>query len=112
MLPDDVNVDSEAAQSGLAVVCNGRGDNGGHCCWIAGKVCEFLIEEDGVPRCSLWSVQMRKSSKWRDAPVGLWFKKTYPGYDCKDWPQNIPEAMERGAKVGPYALCCWGRGNT
>ena len=25
--------------------CTGRGDaEGGHCCWIKGKVCEFLIE--------------------------------------------------------------------
>ena len=25
--------------------CTGRGDaDGGHCCWVAGKVCEFLIE--------------------------------------------------------------------
>ena len=25
--------------------CTGRGDaDGGHCCWVNGKVCEFLIE--------------------------------------------------------------------
>lgn len=26
-------------------VCTGRGDaTGGHCCWVAGQVCEFLVE--------------------------------------------------------------------
>jgi hypothetical protein len=29
----------------MVAVCTGRGDaSGGHCCWIKGKVCEFLIE--------------------------------------------------------------------
>ena len=26
----------------MAEHCTGRGDNGKHCCWVAGKVCEHL----------------------------------------------------------------------
>jgi hypothetical protein len=83
-------------------ICNGRGDtDGGHCCWINGKVCEFLVEEDGTPRCSIWKVNMKKSFRWRDAPVGRMFAVRFPGYDCKDWPQNIPNPETLGG------LCCW-----
>ena len=82
------------------VVCTGAGDNGGHCCWIKGQVCEFLTEVDGIPRCSIWDNM--KGSSWKSSPVGLWFRENYPGKTCRDWPQNIPEVMERG--VG---LCCW-----
>jgi hypothetical protein len=36
--------------------CTGRGQaGGGHCCWVKGEVCEFLIEnhEDRRYACSL-----------------------------------------------------------
>ncbi len=82
--------------------CTGRGDtNGGHCCYIEGKVCEFLfVNRGGVPRCSIWDEM--DSNKWRRSEVGKWFAKTYPGFNCQDWPQNIPEAMAAGR-----GLCCW-----
>jgi hypothetical protein len=29
----------------MDTLCSGRGDaTGGHCCWVRGEVCEFLIE--------------------------------------------------------------------
>lgn len=86
-------------------ICQGRGPDGEHCCYIEGEVCEFLIVVEGVPRCSIWHLQMRKSGRWRNAPVGQWFAAKHPGYDCKDWPQNIPEVMAKaGTGIG---LCCW-----
>lgn len=84
------------------VHCNGRGANGDHCCYIAGQVCEFLDVTGDVPRCSIWNVNMKKSSRWRKAPVGVWMSDRYPGFDCKDWPQNIPADETSGA-----GLCCW-----
>jgi hypothetical protein len=38
------------------MMCVGRGGkDGGHCCWVAGEVCEFLIEnhEDRRYACGL-----------------------------------------------------------
>ncbi len=36
---------------GVMSICTGRGDaDGGHCCWVNGKVCEFLIENHGGRR--------------------------------------------------------------
>jgi hypothetical protein len=98
--------------SRTAVVCNGRGDQGGHCCWIDGVVCQFLFtDRGGTPRCGIWD-EMSDSTEWAAAPVGLMFARKYPGMTCHDWPQNIPELMEREPEMGPFALCCWGRGNS
>lgn len=85
-------------------VCNGRGDGGDHCCYIGGKICQFLVRVNGLPRCSLWPYTERllDVAEWRTAPVGLMFNGRWPGKDCKDWPQNIPSEMERGT-----GLCCW-----
>ena len=84
------------------VKCNGRGAGGDHCCYIASEVCPILEFVDGVPRCPLWDGQMIGNPVWDELPVGKWFAEKYPGYDCRDWPQNIPEVM----KVG-VGLCCW-----
>jgi len=82
-------------------VCTGRGAGGDHCCYIEGQVCQFLVTQDGLPRCSLWSGQMLGNPEWEQAPVGR-FLARYPGKDCHDWPQNIPEVMATGR-----GLCCW-----
>lgn len=34
-------------------LCNGAGDNGGHCCYLKGKVCQFLVHQNDMPRCQL-----------------------------------------------------------
>lgn len=83
------------------MICNGRGDGGDHCCYIEGKVCFFLESVDGTPRCSIWD-QM-DTPRWRRSKVGKWMGERYPGYTCRDWPQNIPEVMDAG-----IGLCCWG----
>ena len=83
------------------ITCTGRGDNGGHCCWINGQVCQFLFtDRGGTPRCGVWDTQ--GSPEWQAAPVGRWFAKRHPGKTCKDWPQRLPGVMALG--VG---LCCW-----
>lgn len=89
-------------------VCNGQGANGTHCCFIAGEVCQFLDTSGEIPRCSVWG---NWDGRWHEAPVGRWFAETYPGFDCGDWPQNIPEVMAAAPTAGPFYACCWGRGN-
>lgn len=83
-------------------VCNGRGDSGDHCCYIGGEVCRFLFtDRGGTPRCTLhdqWG-SLNENPEWVAAPVGQWFAANYQGFDCGDWPQNIPNV--RGG------LCCW-----
>lgn len=86
------------------ITCTGKGDGGGHCCYIDGQVCQFLNVIEGVPRCTVWDKM--GAATWKNAPVGLWFEKNHPGYNCKDWPQNIPEVMKLG-----IGLCCWSGGN-
>ena len=70
--------------------CTGRGDkNGGHCCWISGSVCEFLVDNktagDGRFRCGL----MVELGSWdkvhtdpRYAPLAIhWKNQSF----CGDW---------------------------
>ena len=87
-------------------ICNGKGDNGDHCCYINGQVCEFLFTgfsvEGYIPRCMVWDEM--DTEKWRNSPVGRWMTERYPGYTCRDWPQNIPEIMATARN-----LCCWGK---
>jgi len=86
-------------------ICTGKGDtDGGHCCWINGEVCGFLfIDRGGTPRCGLWGEwgDLASNVEWVKAPIGRWFAENHPGYDCSDWPQNIPEAMALPGR------CCW-----
>jgi hypothetical protein len=92
------------------IACTGRGANGDHCCYIAGKVCQFLFtDRGGTPRCSIFEEQ--PTPEWEAAPVGRWFAESYPGFNCRDWPQNIPKVMAKADLTGPFGLCCWGRGN-
>lgn len=80
--------------------CTGRGDSGGHCCWIGGEVCQFLDQSGDIPRCGIWDEL--GGPEWQNAPVGRMFAERWPGYTCIDWPQNIPEVMELG-----IGLCCY-----
>ncbi len=71
-------------------VCNGRGDaDGGHCCWVSGKVCEFLVDNTtpgaGRFRCGL----MSELGSWdrvhadsRYAPLSIHWKGRAL---CGDW---------------------------
>ena len=34
-------------------ICNGIGPHGDHCCYLEGKVCQHLIQLDGMNRCGL-----------------------------------------------------------
>lgn len=81
------------------VTCTGDGANGDHCCYIEGAVCEFLNQD--TIRCTVWD-QM-PFPEWETAPVGRFFARLYPGFTCRDWPQNIPEAMAGTGR------CCWER---
>jgi hypothetical protein len=78
------------------VTCNGRGANGGHCCWLGGVECEYVENS----RCTIWD---RIPSPFYAATyAGRYMAERYPGYTCRDWPQNIPEVMAEG-----IGLCCW-----
>jgi len=89
------------------IICSGNGDRPGHCCWINGKVCNYLTVVDDVPRCSLllelgdWA-KVHRDRRWKRSIVGQWFKTNHPGYGCGDWPQHIPEVMAQ-----PSGRCCW-----
>lgn len=95
-------------------VCTGRGADGSHCCWIAGKPCVFLLfNSDRLPRCSVFDEwgKLGDNPEWVRSPTGKWYAKAHPGFDCGDWPQKIPEVMAKADVTGPFGLCCWGRGN-
>lgn len=83
------------------MTCRGQED---HCCRF-GQECRFLIFRHGQPRCRLYPQwgNLKDNPAWRNAPVGQWFATNHPGYECKDWPQDIPGVMTSG--VG---LCCYG----
>lgn len=63
-----------------------------HCCWAEAKECKFLRWENDIPRCSLYHLwgHLREYQPWVESPIGQVFASFYPGYDCGDWPQNIP----------------------
>ena len=87
------------------MTCTGRGDtDGGHCCYINGEVCQFLFtDRGGTPRCKLFSEwgNLYEVGEWVNSPVGQWFADKYPGFECGDWPQNIPAVMASNGR------CCW-----
>ena len=88
----------------MDVTCTGRGDkDGGHCCWVAGEVCQFLTFDGTLPRCGIWDEM--SGPVWDESPIGQMYRRAFPsqGYTCRDWPQNIPEVMAKD-----IGLCCWG----
>ena len=85
--------------------CDGRGPEGTgefHCCWVKGQICQYLVFDGDLPRCSVWDEM--DTPEWRTSPIGTRFEEVHPGqnYTCRDWPQKIPEVM--GSDVG---LCCF-----
>lgn len=81
--------------------CTGRGPDGEHCCQFDGADCTFLTYLEGLARCSLfdrWG-SLASDPAWQAAPVGRWFAANHPGFECRDWPQNIPDVTG--------ALCCF-----
>jgi len=81
------------------VVCVGRGPDGEHCCQFSG-VCQFY--DDGCTLFKSWG-RLVELPEWQAAPVGRWFAKNHPGFECRDWPQNIPAVMNNPA----LGKCCW-----
>lgn len=72
-----------------------------HCCWIKGVVCEFLTPDLLCGLYDQWGT-LTENAEWLAAPVGKMFTTRWPGYECRDWPQNIPEVMTVG-----IGLCCF-----
>jgi hypothetical protein len=70
------------------MTCTGRGDaTGGHCCWVKGEVCEFLVENvDGRRFACGLRVELGDWAKVhadpRYAPIAVIFKDE--GL-CGDW---------------------------
>ncbi len=79
----------------MDVTCTSKGDNGDHCCYMGGGVCQYLDET--TIRCTIFETAPNVEG-YDDSPVGKYFAEFYPGYTCRDWPQNIPEAPNQ---------CCW-----
>lgn len=74
----------------------------GACCTFDGKPCGFLTTDNRCDLYPLWG-SLRDIPEWRAAPVGQWFTRNHPGFECRDWPQRIPAVMGN-----PTAgLCCW-----
>jgi hypothetical protein len=49
--------------------------------------------------------RMLGNPAWERLPVGRHFSMAMPGFDCRDFPQNIPAIMN-----DPSAgKCCWDR---
>ena len=67
---------------------------------MGGQVCQYL-DVDTV-RCTIFDTAPDVPG-YDESPVGQYFAEWYPGFTCRDWPQNIPAVMTKG--VG---LCCWG----
>lgn len=86
-------------------MCVGAGPDGQHCCQVDGADCEALVHVGGVPQCSfmLAGEPMLGNPEWEWLPVGRHFAVEFPGFDCADWPQNIPEVMGNPA----LGKCCW-----
>jgi len=68
--------------------CKGRNLDE-HCCWVAGKVCEFL--EENTEEGFRWSCGLRRElGSWdtvltdpRYQPLKIHFERN--GYNCKTW---------------------------
>lgn len=82
------------------IVCDGGVLNGSHCCWLDGVECEHVVITGGMARCSIWD--QIPSEFYLTTRAGRYMEERWPGYTCKDWPQNIPSEMASG-----IGLCCW-----
>ena len=84
-----------------AIKCNGRGDNGDHCCYLEGKVCKYLIHQDGMPRCGLrvehgdWE-KVHKDPRYLEDVKPILVRRGVKE-DCGDWGFNPPR-------------CCFAKG--
>lgn len=76
-----------------------------HCCYVEGRECEFLTFVESRPRCSLyehWGALL-SLDVWLESPIGRFFARRFPGFDCGDFPQNMPpELLPEGTW-----LCCF-----
>ena len=72
-----------------------HGNAKGHCCWVAGEVCQYL-EKNTVPgrrwACGLrrelgdWDLVL-EDSRYKEGP-GKHFDTI--GINCRDWPDKYP----------------------
>lgn len=87
--------------------CHGNDE---HCCVFAGIDCPFI--EDGMVTGRRWSCGLYRELQDWDMVLAdpRYIEIVQPMYDsigrpdwnCKDWPQNIPEVMAQ-----PSGRCCW-----
>lgn len=70
-------------------LCTGRGSSGDHCCYMAGEVCQYL-DTDTI-RCTIYDIAPDVPG-YDESLVGQYFARLYPGFTCRDWPQNISAA--------------------
>ena len=102
-----------AAISRLPVVGQGsrcHGNGKAHCCWIEGKVCEYLGENIVPSRrwaCKLYVKhgtwpKVHESAEHRHLREVKWKGTALEGLLCGDWPQNLA-----GFKDGSKGSCCF-----
>ena len=88
--------------------CHGNGSD--HCCWINGKVCDYLEENTVEGRrwaCGLFT----RYGNWPEVHQSrLYLTDVKPllaalgDFDCGDWPQDVLDLNNlQGA-----AVCCYG----
>ena len=76
-----------------AIICNGRGDGGSHCCYLEGEVCKYLIYQGDTPRCGLrvehgsWDAVHNDPRYLKDVKP-VWIRTGTQ--DCGDWGINPP----------------------
>lgn len=84
--------------------CHGSGEH--HCCWIKGKLCQYLELDTVTGRH--WACGLRRElGNWKAVHESKrYIQDILPnGHGlCGDWPQ--PEVMEKG-----IGLCCYGDSN-
>lgn len=85
--------------------CLGRNLDG-HCCWVDGKVCQFL--EENTERGFRWTCGLRRElGNWDKVLADPRYQKEVqpklraPGVNCRDWPNK-----DAG---GPCLLCGGGK---
>jgi len=81
-----------------------KGNNKDHCCWFAGKPCQYL-EENTVPD-RRWVCGLRREyGDWDRAIASEEYQSTIEphfgpqGVNCKDWPD-----LEKGQSCGECGL--------
>lgn len=92
------------------MACHGNGAE--HCCWFAGKQCQY-VEENTVDgrrwACGLlvelgdWDKVLTDPRYLTNVQPQFDAIRQLKGMNCRDWPWAYPDVMAKGK-----GLCCYG----